>query len=216
MKEYLLPGRYRTLYLCKKRAAADEKLSDSLEIVEKDIDKAKTDICYLGSINNIIDIEAICSVLAALIELQKKLILHVIGDGESREELIERVKSVGCKVMYYGKIFDETEKTRIMSKCMFGINIMRESVKVGLTIKSIDYFMRGLPIINNIRGDTWELVEKSNVGINFSGDIQKFKDNFLSVDVNCLRANTIECYERYFTEECFKKNFEEGLHCIEV
>ena len=44
---------------------------------------------------------------------------------------------------------------------------MKKSVCVGLTMKSIDYFEFGLPIINNIKGDTWNAVEEYGIGINY-------------------------------------------------
>ena len=64
------------------------------------------------------------------------------------------MKSAGAEVFYHGKVFDSKEKNRIFETCHYGLNIMKDSVFVGLTMKSMDYF-EGLPIINNIQGDTW-------------------------------------------------------------
>ena len=33
-------------------------------------------------------------------------------------------------------------------------------------MKSIDYFCYGVPLINNIPGDTWQLVDEYGIGIN--------------------------------------------------
>ena len=46
--------------------------------------------------------------------------------------------------------------------------MMKPGVCVGLTMKSIDYFCYGLPLINNIPGDTWQLVEEHGIGVNCS------------------------------------------------
>ena len=74
--------------------------------------------------------------------------VHVIGDGENRETFLEKLKSRGLEAEYYGAVYDEEAKRRILEKCGFGINMMTETVQVGLTMKSIDYFCCGLPLIN--------------------------------------------------------------------
>lgn len=43
---------------------------------------------------------------------------------------------------------------------------MKESVVVGFTMKSLDYLRNGLLLLNNIHNDTWQLVEKYDIGIN--------------------------------------------------
>ena len=111
-------------------------------------------LCYLGSINNIIDIPRIGQVIAAI---GGPVQLHIIGDGERRQELIDTAEAAGAEVTFHGKIYDAAEKQKIFDCCHFGLNIMKDSVCVGLTLKSMDYLAGGLPIINNIPGDTWEL-----------------------------------------------------------
>ena len=127
----------------------------------------KTALCYLGSINNIIDIPTICDIVKEL-KKTKPVVLHIIGDGEKREELIKTAEENGAEVIYHGKVYDSDEKQKIFDSCHYGLNIMKESVFVGLTMKSMDYFEAGLPIINNIHGDTWDMVDKYGVGVNFN------------------------------------------------
>ena len=124
-------------------------------------------LCYLGSINNIIDIDSIC----LLIKNQKKFSeveLHIIGDGTSRDIFVNKTEEAGAKVYYYGKIFDDYKKKIILNKCHYGINLYKQTTLIGLTIKCLDYFDGGLPIINNIKGDTEEIINKYNIGINLN------------------------------------------------
>ena len=86
---------------------------------------------------------------------------------------------------------------------------MKDSVKVGLTIKSIDYFCYGLPIINTIKGDTWEIIEQKQVGINY------FNDEKLLLDVSNYLENRpkyhIEIhnfFSDYFSLESFCKKID--------
>lgn len=126
-------------------------------------------LCYLGSINNIIDIPFIAKIVRSI---DAPVELHIIGDGEKREELIQEATEAGANVVFHGKVYDPVQKQAIFDRCHFGLNIMKDSVFVGLTMKSMDYFSGSLPIINNIQGDTWNFVEKNALGMNYSGDGQ--------------------------------------------
>ncbi|WP_418556156.1 hypothetical protein [Longibaculum muris] len=165
--------------------------------------KDKIVLCYLGSINNIIDIPTIGSIVEDLRQT-KSVILHIVGDGEKREELIKVAKESGAEVIYHGKVFDSIEKQKIFDLCHYGLNIMKESVFVGLTMKSMDYFEAGLPIINNIHGDTWDMVETYGIGVNY--DLSK-KLILPKNNVIC-RENTIKLYREKFGLIEFNKKIE--------
>lgn len=171
----------------------------------------KISLCYLGSINNIIDINAIESVVRRFQKI-KPIELHIIGDGENRENLISRMKSIGADVIYHGKIYDRKEKQYIFDGCHFGLNIMKSSVCVGLTMKSIDYFEFGLPIINNIKGDTWDIVESANIGFNWDegADMKIFSEYPLH-----WRKEVRLYFENNLTNTAFKKNISDILLFIE-
>ncbi len=212
LKDYLNNGKYSTLYLCKDKEQNVLEGEDNLEEISSK-DSNTVNLCYLGSINNIIDIDSICNIILAFLDLKFDLVFHIIGDGESKEKLISRVGECGVQVKYYGRVFDEKEKTKILGKCDFGINCMKKGVRVGLTIKSIDYFMRGIPIINNIPGDTWNLVDKLEVGLNFDGNVQRFRKELEGCELAYLKKNVKNCYSMYFSTSSFKENFMIGYKC---
>lgn len=152
-----------TIYL-KKKATSDVKIpiSFSDEIIE---------LGYVGSINNIIADDLIVKVVAA-ISKYKKVNIQIIGKGENTEYFLEKLEKVSSNVSikFWGAIFDEVKKKEILSNCHLGINLMKDTVKVGLTIKSIDYFEMGLPILNNIVCDTSKLVDKYSAGFNVNSN----------------------------------------------
>ncbi len=82
--------------------------------------------------------------------------------------------------------------------------MMKDEVSVGLTIKSIDYLSYGLPLINNIKGDTTKLVQDEKIGQNINIDI-----NGSCVDVDRLlkidRAKVLEVYDTLFSENVFNE-----------
>ena len=88
---------------------------------------------------------------------------------------------------------------------------MKDSVKVGLTIKSIDYFSYGIPIINNIKGDTWKIVEDKNVGINFNqqsflNDIRKYRKK------GNMHVAVLDVYDDLFSKKAFVRQVEKGIN----
>ncbi len=171
-------------------------------------------LCYLGSINNIIDIPTITALLGEIATL-RPVTLHIIGDGESRDALIDSAKRAGAQVVFHGKLYDTAEKQRIFDACSFGINIMKSSVCVGLTMKSLDYFAGGLPILNTIGGDTHELVERNAIGLNVCQEnIRRtaIQAAGASPDENQkMRENTLKMFCELFSEEAVSTELEKQM-----
>ena len=164
LTEVLSPSKTTTLHLYKEQTEEEQQLVQDIINCKECDDVIR--FAYLGSMNNIIDIEGICAILKDFVSHGKKCEFHAIGDGESRIKFENSVRETGCEPHFYGKIFDEIEKIKILSPCNYAFNMMKGSVSVGLTIKSIDYLAYGLPLINNIKGDTWKFVGDYRVGFN--------------------------------------------------
>lgn len=162
-------------------------------------------LCYLGSINNIIDINTIGKIIETCRQI-KPIKFFVIGDGEKRAELIQTAEDAGAEVEYKGIVYDRKQKQKIFDSCHYGLNIMKDSVCVGLTMKSIDYFEFGLPIINNIKGDTWNVIEEYGCGINIDGTANFRSENrSLSTEgYNDQRLRSRQFFESFLTETVFK------------
>nr|WP_027871840.1 hypothetical protein [[Eubacterium] cellulosolvens] len=122
-------------------------------------------VAYMGAINNIIDIPRITELLLAIDRI-RPVKLHIVGEGNHAEDFIRAVEEAGISMKYYGAVYDEMRKEEILSKCSFGLNIMKPDVCVGLTMKSIEYLSHSLPLINNIRGDTERMVRELRIGVN--------------------------------------------------
>ncbi len=183
-------------------------VKNGLKKYNSELKSKKIRLCYLGSINNIIDLQSIEEILKELMLQGYNIELHIIGNGSSKQKLIEICQGMKVKLYDYGEEFDENKKVKILTKCDFGINLMIKSVKVGLTIKSIDYLSCGLPLINTIKGDTWSLVKDKNIGINYENDSEKLIQYIEEKDINKLKKNAMKCFDEYFTKEAFEDNFE--------
>lgn len=205
LKDYLNPEKTSTLYLFKEQSDEERELINAI-IREKEQKQSVSDdhnvikFAYLGSMNSIIDIEGICSVITQFRKDGYFCELHAIGDGESRKKFEEDIQAVGCKAYFYGLVFDEIEKIKILTPCDYAFNMMKGEVSVGLTIKSIDYLSYGLPLINNIRGDTWKMAEKEKVGINISCK-GEYKLCFSAQN----RKHILNIFSKYFEKQSFEK-----------
>lgn len=167
-------------------------------------------LAYLGSINNIIDIPTISALIDQLNRL-RSVVLHIIGDGESREAFVSAVEATGAKVEFHGKIYDDAQKQAIFDMCSFGLNIMKDSVYIGLTMKSLDYFAGSLPILNSIAGDTARLVEEKGMGININrlclAETARCIADTSADTLLQMRKNTLDCFGELFTQSAFNRKF---------
>lgn len=207
-REKLLPvtdsHKMHTLYLCQNHHPCKE--NDDLSIIH---------FLYLGSINHIIDIERIVSFLKEMMK-QKKILFHLVGDGESRKELTERLEEENIPYHYYGKVYDEEKKQEIYAQCHFGLNIMKDSVYVGLTMKSLDYFSHDLPVINNIQGDTLALVREKNIGLNLDENTVNTLSSLTSDSYHQMVRNTEEVFANTFAESVIEDQLDALLKELEV
>lgn len=167
-----------------------------------DLPTGSLSLCYLGSINNIIDIEEIKRII---VSFNYPVILHVIGDGEKKKEFIDVLSKV-CEINDHGQVRDQIKKAEILRHCHAGLNIYKKGLYIGLTVKSIDYLQYGLPIINNIKGDTWKMIEDYNVGFNVD-----IKINY--EEVVKMRENNEHIFNLYY-KEFSRKSFMEKVNKV--
>lgn len=145
----------RTVYLC----------ADPVKLQPVSLPENRIVLCYIGAINHVIGIAEISALVRRMV-FHKPVILHIIGMGERTREFIQSARDAGAEVVFHGPVYDDAAKQEIVRRCHFGLNLMRSTVCVGLTMKSVEYFRQGLPILNNIPADTAELVRTRGVGLN--------------------------------------------------
>lgn len=170
--------------------------------------------CYLGSMNNIIDTDLILNFLLEC-KKHKKTVLHIIGVGEAKTKFIEQLKSVNINVVDHNEIYSQNEKQEIFDLCDYGLNVMKPSVVVGLTMKSLDYMCAGLPLINTIQGDTKQFCIDKNIGFNLRQDtISEVVQSIVKETPEQLRTKRIniqKLYNEYFTKKSFFEELDEAL-----
>ena len=147
---------------------------------EENVGAAKTAIpvrrtlrlCYLGAVNNIIDLDAVEKLLMCLRDAGCAVTLELVAVGERKAEFIRRSQTAGAEVMDHGPIYDAVRLQEIMDSCDYGLNLMKSTVCVGLSMKLVDYLAAGLPVINNLPGDSRELMETVHCGLQWPADAE--------------------------------------------
>lgn len=179
------------------------KLKNAETSIEMKVSEEEIDLCYLGSINNIIDISLIEKIVSELAK-NKRTRIHIIGDGERKDEFLEIMKQNSIEIIDHGKVYEIDKLQEIFNQCWFGINVLREDLAIGITMKSISYFRGGLPIINTVQGDTSRFVEECNIGINVDRhDVKSCVLRILKItkdDLACMKNDTRNLFEQKFAE----------------
>lgn len=185
----------KTVYWCAKEPERIFSPSIRSDVVE---------LAYLGSINNILDIERTARFVRDVAHLIP-VCVHVIGDGERKDAFLCALRSAGARVIDYGAVYDDAKKAQIFSHCRYGINILRKGVLVGLSMKSIDYLKAGLPLLNNLGGDTVQFVRKAGVGINLSEAASRQVATESAANVCCARKRAFALFETTFSIKAVKE-----------
>lgn len=167
-------------------------------------DEEKIHIVYVGNINNIIDIPLITDFVHQMNQ-KKRVCFHLIGNGESRTRLIESLEEKGIQVISYGVVYDVYRLQEIFNQCYFGINFLLPNLAIGLTMKSITYLRGGIPLLNTVDGDTWNMVETYGAGLNVQREnISEAIDRILAMnqeEVIAMKQKAHEVFEEHFAEE---------------
>ena len=195
-----------TLHLFKEQTDEERELVEKIISEKKELN-SQVKLAYLGSMNSILDIDGICNVIKSFMEQGYSTELHAIGDGENRERFQGAVKETGCNAKFYGSIFDEKEKIKLLAPCDYALNMMVGNISVGLTIKSIDYFSYGLPLINNIKGDTWNIVNLEHLGINTKDGVLKAED----ISTESDRDFVLRAFDTYFSRAVFLSSVKKAI-----
>jgi glycosyltransferase involved in cell wall biosynthesis len=201
----------RLLKLPEDRSAVVPLCAQPLPAQPAELREDTLDLCYLGAINNVISIPDICALIGQLIK-SKPVTLHIIGKGERQQEFIDAATAAGANVEFYGAVYDEETKQSIMGKCHFGLNIMKSSVCVGLTMKSVDYFRFGLPILNNIPADTEELVNREGIGLQLNEQTPNTVLAMEQRDFLRMRSDVRRVFEMRFATSVIEKQYDSILY----
>ena len=174
-------------------------------------------IVYLGNIGNIYDFESLFKIIKSL-EEQRPVKLKILGAGPRKDWLIQRLNELNIDFRDFGTSFDEKLKEEIIGDCWFGYNGFLPSSQVGLSYKSIDYLSYGVPLLNTVKLDTFNLVEKEKIGFNFNEDNLDTLINKLAIisyeDIIAMKKKSHFIFRKKFSGNTYHREMDsviEGL-----
>lgn len=204
----------RKLRLHRHNSAAVYLCAEPMEMQEKPLlSEEEISLCYLGSVNNVVDIPRICEFICQL-KQHKPVTLHIIGTGERMQQLVDGAKEAGAKVEFHGAVYDPATKQQIMAGCHFGLNVMKTTTCIGLTMKSLDYLQMGLPIINTVPADTKMLVQLDKIGLMMDEKCAEIIAGMTQDDHLQMRQNVKRIFNERFARNVIDTQYQEILDKI--
>lgn len=127
-------------------------------------------LVFVGRLTKQKKIEQLIEALKNLVENNKNTNLLIIGDGESRNNLEQKVKEYNLidNVFFYGKCYDEIKLSKLMSIC----DLCVSPGEIGLT--AMTSLVYGVPILTH--SDFYNQMPE------FEAIIQDFNGGFFSVN----------------------------------
>jgi len=143
------------------------------------IDKPKDEIwiCYGGILGYNYDFEVILDSFKRLIdEGVENIRLIFIGDGQKNFFITSFKQKFNLPIEITGYLKYE-DYLKYLSYSDIAINSFKEGTRVAYSYKFNDYISAGLPVVNNVIGETAELIERHNIGLNFNYSDNTLYDN---------------------------------------
>lgn len=124
-------------------------------------------LCYGGSLNNSYDFESLLKAIKYIHEKGINYKMVFIGEGEKRSDILSYSLAYSLNVEMTGRVSYE-DFLRYLSKCDIAFNPFIENTKVVHSYKFNDYCASGLFIFNNLKGETEDVIEQYDFGINYT------------------------------------------------
>lgn len=196
-------SKHKMIPLCKGEA--------QIENVEKQ-NYNSVNIVYLGALTGNYDFDGLIELMVLLKKAGRASHLDIIGDGEKKDWLLNRCKEECLDFNFYGRVYDDSAKSRIMRNCHFGFNGFKANAAIALSYKSMEYMSNGLALINSCKEDTWELVELEGIGINYTcGKIDDLVRKILattSENVYDMQKASLKVYKERYAYHNFKEKMD--------
>lgn len=141
------------------------RLKEQSEIILNK-DKDAIWICYGGTLGNSYDFDSLLDAVKGIHGSCNYKLLF-IGGGEKQEYIERKIKNLGINGIVTG-IINYADYLKYLSYCDIGINIFKEQTLVVHSYKFNDYVASKLFVLNSLIGETAELIEEYDMGLNFN------------------------------------------------
>ena len=126
-------------------------------------------ICYGGSLGNSYDFD---SILKAIKNIDKQGIKYkflFVAEGEYGDKINKYIDDNNLNALITGRM-PYNDYLKYLSVCDIAINSFKKTTKVVYSYKFNDYVGLKLFVLNNLSGETAEMVNDYQIGLNFNED----------------------------------------------
>ena len=123
-------------------------------------------ICYGGSLGNSYDFDSILEAVKFIDSEGIKYRFFFVSEGECRFEIEKYIQQHQLNAEITGRM-PYNDYLKYLSRCDIAINSFKPTTKVVYSYKFNDYVGLKLFVLNNLRGETADMVNEYSIGRNF-------------------------------------------------
>ncbi len=128
-------------------------------------------ICFGGMLGNSYELELILQSFKKLTEqLTGDFKLVFIGDGQERDKILQFKVRHDLNIEVTG-FLNYAGYMKYLSYADIALNSFKEGSEVAYSYKFNDYITAGIPVLNNLKGETADLITRYNIGRNFDHSV---------------------------------------------
>jgi glycosyltransferase involved in cell wall biosynthesis len=128
--------------------------------------RASLRYAYVGSLGRNYDLELVVRAFRRLQDRHPGAHLVFLGGGELETRLRTLAGELGVRAWFSG-FLPHTELVGLLRRMDYGLNTFAARGNVAFSYKLNDYLLAGLPVLNALEGEVWEVVERCGLGYNY-------------------------------------------------
>jgi len=147
-------------------------------------------LCYGGNLGNSYDFDSIFLILVDLKKRGIKYKFYFIGDGVIRKDIEKKIEKYNVPAFITGRL-NYDEYLLFLTNCDIAFNFFNKNTKVVHSYKFNDYLSAGLFVVNNLSGETWDMIDDYQLGINYNDNQDEFVSLIISKEkLRVTKANS--------------------------
>jgi len=176
-------------------------------------------LIYAGTLGDNYDTNGIIECAELLENSKSNYRLFIAGDGNLKEFVIDSIKKNKLKkTVFLGRV-SPLYLINFYKNCDVALSTYADGSTVSMPIKAFDYFAAGLPMLNSLGYDLHDLIEKKNLGYNYTAGNHKelfTKIELLETNRNMLADMKKNCLQiaQTFNEPTLYKSYVD--FCLKV
>jgi hypothetical protein len=164
-------------------------------------------ISYGGNLGNSYDFDILLESFKKLNNIGfTNIKLIFIGDGEYKFNILDYKNKFNLPIEVSG-FLTYPDFLKYLSYSDIAINSFKKGTKVAFSYKFNDYISCGLPVLNNLLGETADIIDKYHIGLNFDYNEATLYDRLLYLLRNPENIAEMKKNVLFVAEQVFDKGF---------